>query len=303
MEYTLLINQRAAAAWELTAQDAMLLGYLVNLPPCTSGSWMRLCPIDPMFRWMANSKLVSELPLAVRSVSSARAMMAKLEAKGLIERLTHGNKSYFQLTDKALQWKSPTLTKEEATEKRRSSKPPESQRPDKGKPPTPQRPKPPESQRQSDTPVLSDKPSISDKPVTDDGKAIAKPSTPSKKKSNSAETWQAYAEAYRSRYGIDPLRNVQANAQMARFVSNVGQEHSPNVARFYLEHGDRYYVGQRHPVGLLLKDYQKLYTDWQTNHAITTAEAGDKERTHSNYNAIQEAKQIRANREARKAQS
>jgi hypothetical protein len=86
-------------------------------------------------------------------------------------------------------------------------------------------------------------------------------------------TWEAYSSAYWARYQAKPLRDARVNAQIKSFCSRVPQEDAAAIARFYVEHGDFFYVKNRHPVDLLLRDASKLYTEWQTGVRSTRQEA------------------------------
>lgn len=87
--------------------------------------------------------------------------------------------------------------------------------------------------------------------------ADAKPPAPT------AGTWTAYCDAYRERYGVDPVRNAKVNGQVAQFVGRLGAD-SPQVAAFFVGLQDQFYVKQMHPVDLLLRDAEKLRTQWAT---------------------------------------
>jgi hypothetical protein len=52
----------------------------------------------------------------------------------------------------------------------------------------------------------------------------------------------------------------------------------PAVAAFYLTHPDAYYARAMHPVGLLLQNAEKLYTEYQTGQKVTgtSARQGEK---------------------------
>ena len=85
--------------------------------------------------------------------------------------------------------------------------------------------------------------------------------------------WEAYSAAYRNRHGAEPLRNARVNSQLKQFSQCVPLAEAPAIAEFYLSHSDAFYVKQRHPVGLLLKDAEKLRTEWITNSRMTGAMA------------------------------
>lgn len=97
-----------------------------------------------------------------------------------------------------------------------------------------------------------------------------------------AETWSAYAVAYRKRYGVEPVRNATVNGQMANFVKRLGGEEAPSVAAFYVGHNNRYYASAMHSVAALLKDAEKLRTEWATGHRMTATQAGQADRTQTN---------------------
>lgn len=78
------------------------------------------------------------------------------------------------------------------------------------------------------------------------------------RKAANAAVWQAYADAYRRRYGIPPVRNVTVNSQIAGLVKRVGAEDAVLLALDYLKQGAKMY--EFHPLGLLLRDCEKLVT-------------------------------------------
>jgi len=91
----------------------------------------------------------------------------------------------------------------------------------------------------------------------------------SKETSPTGATWEAYREAYRQRYHVDPTRNATVNGQLANFVKRVPAEEAPAIAAFYVEHNHGYYLNAGHAIGLLLKDAEKLRTEWLTGKRIT----------------------------------
>ncbi len=111
-------------------------------------------------------------------------------------------------------------------------------------------------------------------------------STPKKlkkvKKANtgakSATTWKAYAGAYRHRYGVDPIRNAKVSTHLCAFIDRLGILVAPAVAAWYLRSNNSYYVARKHPVDALLKDAEKLHTEWLTQSHGTQAEAREGDR-------------------------
>ena len=94
----------------------------------------------------------------------------------------------------------------------------------------------------------------------------------------SSEAWEAYAAAYRRRYGTDPVRNAMVNGQLANFVKRIGQDESPQVAAFYVGHAGRMYVQAMHPLNLLVRDAEKLRTEWATGNIQTETRARNTDR-------------------------
>lgn len=92
-----------------------------------------------------------------------------------------------------------------------------------------------------------------------------------------APTWDRYAEAYRTRYSVDPVRNARVNSQLAQLVTRLGQEEAPQVAAWYLTHNRPLYVQARHPVSLLLRDAEGLHTEWRSGVKATSSEARNAE--------------------------
>lgn len=97
------------------------------------------------------------------------------------------------------------------------------------------------------------------------------------------ETWNAYGAAYAHRYKTAPVRNKPINSQIKQFVQRIGAAESPQVAAFYVFNNSAFYVKQMHSVGMLLKDAEKLRTEWATNHRITDTAANQIDKTQTNY--------------------
>lgn len=87
---------------------------------------------------------------------------------------------------------------------------------------------------------------------------------PEKPEAHTTPTWNAYSNAYEKRYGVEPLRNAKVNGILAKFLALVPDDDGPEVAAFYVRHGQNLYVNSKHPVELLVRDAERLYTDWQT---------------------------------------
>jgi len=116
-----------------------------------------------------------------------------------------------------------------------------------------------ESQLQSESEVRSQKKNSDCKPPS----ALA----------NGSITWTAYSDEYQRRYGVLPIRNAKVNSCLKSFMSRVPEKEAPDIASFYVRHPGAYYVSRGHPVELLLRDAEKLRTEWASNKTITQKQA------------------------------
>lgn len=105
--------------------------------------------------------------------------------------------------------------------------------------------------------------------------------------SPTTETWNAFQSAYESRYQVKLPRNAKINGQLSQFVTRIPKADAPAVAAFYVRHNDRRYTGGKHPVGLLLLDAERLWTEWKTNRPTTTTEATQLDKKQARFNAFQ----------------
>lgn len=101
--------------------------------------------------------------------------------------------------------------------------------------------------------------------------------------------WQAYARAYRTRYGVLPASNQKTRGQVATLVKYVGKDIAPALAAFFLTHNGGWFVQCRHEFGCLLKSYQQVLTDMQRGEQMTQTRARQTEQTQSNYEAAKGA--------------
>jgi hypothetical protein len=92
-------------------------------------------------------------------------------------------------------------------------------------------------------------------------------------KPKTRETWQAYSDAYESRYSTKPVANAKVNGQLSQLVSRLGAEEAPKVARWYVGLDDPFYSRQMHSVDSLLADAEKLRTRWATGRSGSIAPA------------------------------
>ena len=111
-------------------------------------------------------------------------------------------------------------------------------------------------------------------PKTADEKIRANP--------DNVKTWNAYAAAYRRRYGILPESNRKTRGQVAQFVKLVGAAKAPLLAASFPTHNGSWFVQCRHEFGLLLKSYQQIATDYATGQQMTETRARQAESTQAN---------------------
>ena len=111
-------------------------------------------------------------------------------------------------------------------------------------------------------------------------KRVAKPAA------KGAETWAAYADAYEARYGAPPVRNGTVNSLLGQVVERLGAADAPAVAAFYVRQQNGLYVSAMHPVNLLLRDAEKIRTEWFTGRSVTRTQGQQADRTQTNANAF-----------------
>lgn len=114
-------------------------------------------------------------------------------------------------------------------------------------------------------------------------------STKNKKKEPNplnSQTWEAYSTAYKNRYQVEPVRNAKVNGMIARLVERIGQD-APDVAAYYAWNNSAFYVRSGHSIDLLLKDCEKLRTEWVTGNTVTETKARQMDRSQSNFDVAQ----------------
>lgn len=115
---------------------------------------------------------------------------------------------------------------------------------------------------------------------------------PIRSASSGSRVWDSYSKAYEKRYRSVPVRNVKTNSQLTSLVGRIGGEEAPLVAEFYVWHNDQFYVRQMHPVGLLLRDAEKLRTEWFTGTHMLGTKSREVERMQHNSDSWSEAVEI-----------
>ncbi len=135
-------------------------------------------------------------------------------------------------------------------------------------------------ERPGDSSALSDplSPSL---PLSDSGIDANPKVVASKKPAKGTPTWNAYASAYKERYGTDPVRNTKANSLCVQLVDRLGADTAPPVAAYYLTSNNAYHAGRGHALDALVKDCEKVCTEWKTGNRVTSHQAREGDRLQS----------------------
>ena len=80
--------------------------------------------------------------------------------------------------------------------------------------------------------------------------------------------WDAYAIAYERRYHSPPVRNAKTNSLCKQLVQRLGASEAPEVASFYVTHEFPLYISAGHDLSLLIRDCEKIRTEWKTGRPI-----------------------------------
>lgn len=104
-----------------------------------------------------------------------------------------------------------------------------------------------------------------------------------------SDLWSVWSEEYQRTYGVEPLRNAKINGMLARLVNMLPKDDATAVVRHYLRSANQFYTFARHPVELLLRDVQKLYTELKTGSVATRSQAKHGETRDANLRAAKDA--------------
>jgi hypothetical protein len=121
---------------------------------------------------------------------------------------------------------------------------------------------------------------------TEEKKKIDGTKAPSKAKkvkrkpreTKSGPVWDMYASAYKQRYGTEPVRNAKSNSLCCQLVDRLSASEAPLVAKWYVGSDNSWYMQQGHSLAALVKDCEKLRTEWATKRRITTTFARKQDR-------------------------
>lgn len=111
-------------------------------------------------------------------------------------------------------------------------------------------------------------------------------------------TWAAYANAYRTRHGVAPVRNAKVNSNVRQIVQRLGHTEAPLVAAWFLTVNERYVVQNMHDLGALLTKCEAYRTQWATGRQVTEEAARQTDKTQTNLGAADAAKALLAQRRA-----
>lgn len=106
--------------------------------------------------------------------------------------------------------------------------------------------------------------------------AIEKPKKATASKGGAV--WDAYSAAYEKRYGVAPVRNMRSNTACAQLVDRLGATEAPSVAEWYLGSRNAFYSQTGHSLGMLVKDAEKIRTEWASGREISRIQAIEQER-------------------------
>jgi hypothetical protein len=116
--------------------------------------------------------------------------------------------------------------------------------------------------------------------------------TKQKSKTPGAHVFDAYANAYASRYNISPKRNSKVNSQCKQLAERLGVEDAVKVVTYYISLNEAYYTRNMHPIGYCLNDAESLYTKVKSGINMGRIKANQIERTSHNIDAINEGFEI-----------
>lgn len=98
--------------------------------------------------------------------------------------------------------------------------------------------------------------------------------------------FESYEAAYLTRYKVPPVRNEKTNSLFKQLAKRLGEE-APMVAAFYIGHNSAFYFNSLHSVNLLVRDAEKLRTEWATGRKVTAIIAKETETMDHNQTVVQ----------------
>lgn len=76
------------------------------------------------------------------------------------------------------------------------------------------------------------------------------------------QVFLAYSAAYEQVYSVAPVRDAKTASQCKTLVERLGAEEAPQIAAWFVTHRDPFYVRSAHSLDLLVRDYQRVRTEW-----------------------------------------
>lgn len=98
------------------------------------------------------------------------------------------------------------------------------------------------------------------------------------RESKSSPVWNAYAMAYESRYGAAPAPNAKNYSLCCQLIDRIGAADAPHVAGWYLSTKANPYARSGHSLALLVRDAEKIHTEWRTGRRTTETGSRDGDR-------------------------
>jgi len=109
----------------------------------------------------------------------------------------------------------------------------------------------------------------------------------SKSKPGSSVLADAYKEAFRSRYPVEPVRNASTAGMLSAVAKRIPQEDHAAIAHFFIKQNDAWYIREMHHPRCLLKDCENLLTRMKSGLNITPGKAQMISRAAENSEALE----------------
>lgn len=122
------------------------------------------------------------------------------------------------------------------------------------------------------TPTLTLTPTLSLNSSSNSVSKVKKPKLGLMESDQNKRIWESYYNAYRLRYGIDPIRNAAVNSQVSKLREKVGFDTAVALVKFYLTHNKSFYLQNTHTFGHCLSDAETLRTQFLRDQKITQAD-------------------------------
>lgn len=108
--------------------------------------------------------------------------------------------------------------------------------------------------------------------------AAKKPRRKVTEKTDGSKVWDAYSDAYLRRYGVEPARSARTGSLCKQFCKLIPASEAPEVAKYYLTTSSNPYAQSGHTLSLLVRDAEKMRTEYLTGQRITQAQSRENDR-------------------------